>query len=107
MDIPLNPEVAALVEALNTFDGVETISSCCGYGKDVFNIWLIVEELDALPELLWHIDGCHTGVYGWGMEVTTDCAGSPVHFRLHSEAKGEQAYSEAVKIAEYMMNREL
>jgi hypothetical protein len=102
----LDSEVVELVNALNTFPGVETTSSCCGHGNDVFNIWFAVDDLDDLPEMLYHIDVCHSGVGGWSVEVTTDCGMSPVHFRLHSETKGEAAYSEATKLAKIMMQYE-
>ncbi len=102
MSNALDPEVVELIEAMNKFPGVETISSCCGHGKDVFNIWFVVEDLEDLPELLYCVDVCHNGVYGWSVEVTTDCGASPVHFRLHSKSQGEMAYLEAIKIAEFM-----
>ena len=98
----LDPEVVELVNAINMFAGVETVSSCCGHENDVFNIWFIVDDLNDLPGPLWCIDVCHSGVPGWNVEVSTDCAMMPVKFRLHSKAKGEQAYLEAIKIAEFM-----
>ena len=98
----LDPEVVDLVNALNTFPGVSTTSSCCGHGNDVFNIWFVVECLENLPELLYCIDGCHSGIYGWNVEVTTDCGMQPVSFRLHSEALGNKAYAEAIKLADFI-----
>jgi len=98
----LDPEVKELVEALNTFHRVKTIESCCGHGKDVINIWFTVKDLENLPQVLWYIDKCHNGIPGWSVEVTTDCAMSPVHFRLSSSTKGKQAYAEAAEIAKFI-----
>lgn len=98
----MDPEVIELVEALNLFPGIKTVESCCGHGKDTFNIWFEADDLESLPLVLWHIDGCHSGVCGWTVEVTTDCGMSPVHFRLGSSVKGEQAYSEAKQIAKFI-----
>jgi hypothetical protein len=102
---PMDPEAVELVEALNLFSGVRTISSCCGHGRDTFSIWFVVEDLESLPPILYHIDGCHSGVYGWAVEVTTDCAMSPVKFRLDSTSRGEQAYSEAQQIAKFIEDK--
>ncbi len=52
-----------------------------------------------LPELLYFFDACHTGVYGWSVFVTTDCAMSPVSFRAEGSSKGAKATEEVGRIA--------
>ena len=102
----LDPEVTELVKAINLFPGIKTIESCCGHGKNVFNIWFVANDLTDLPGVLYYVDKCHNGIPGWSVKVTTDCGMSPVHFRLSSSTRGEQAYLEAKKIAKFMNQSE-
>ena len=95
----LDPEVSQLVKAINRFPGIQTIDSCCGHGEHPFNISFIIDDLDALPPLLYWFDGCHTGYYGWEVIVTTDCAMMPVHFLAEGPAG---AYDEADNMARQM-----
>ena len=101
----MDPEVIELVKALNLFPGIKTVESCCGHGKDTFNIWFAADDLKRLPQVLWYISGCHNGIYGWAVEVTTDCSMRPVKFRLGSSSKGKAAYAEAEQIAKFIRGR--
>jgi hypothetical protein len=98
--IELDDQVTKLVHAMNSLPGIKTVESCCGHEKGVLCIWFKAESLDALPDLLYWFDGCHTGVFGWVVEVVTDCAMHSVTFCAHSNAVGNQAYCEANIIAE-------
>lgn len=98
----IDKESILLCNAMNCFPGIQTIESCCGHGKDCFRIWFDVEDLEDLPPLLYFFDGCHTGVYGWSIKVTTDCGMSPVSFYVESSTLGEEAYTESITMSEEM-----
>lgn len=102
-DIPtIDKEVIELCDAMNRFKGVTTFESCCGHGDYPFRVWFVVDSLESLPPLLYFFDGCHSGIYGWTVKVTTDCAMSPVHFCACSKLMGEGAYYESTEIARYL-----
>ncbi len=92
-------ECVALVDAMNEVNGIATIESCCGHGETPFRIWFVADSLAALPPLLYWFDACHSGVRGWKVIATTDCAASPVKFIAESESMGPDAYLEANEIA--------
>jgi hypothetical protein len=54
--------------------------------------------MKSLTPLLYWIDGCHSGRYGWRVIVYTDCGSGELFFRLEGP-KGEQAYDDAKHIA--------
>ena len=47
----LDKEVVPLVDALNAMEGVVTVESCCGHGKDPFYIWFYAESVDTVRPL--------------------------------------------------------
>ncbi|KKK57153.1 hypothetical protein LCGC14_3057350 [marine sediment metagenome] len=98
----IDEQIIPLYIEMNRFAGIQTISSCCGHDKDKFCIWFTVEDLEDLPALLYCFDGCHTGIYGWKVIVTTDCAMSPVKFLAESSTMGKKSYEESEVIAKYM-----
>ena len=102
MNESLDEEVIALVHALNRFEGINTISSCCGHGKSPFCIWFKAELLEDLPPIIYLFDKCHCGFWGWKVEVITDCAESPVTFMIEGPVG---AYDEANEIAKIMVKR--
>jgi hypothetical protein len=91
----LDAEVLSLCRAMNLFPGITTVESCCGHGRDPYRIWFVTDSLDALPLLLYWFDGCHTGHYGWSTIVNTDCAASPVIFRVEGPC-GDYAAADAI-----------
>lgn len=98
----IDSECVSLVKAMNTFPGISTFESCCGHGKNEFCIWFTAESLEALPALVYWFAACHSGVYGWHVEVATDCSQRPVSFLAESRKKGAAAYREAEQIAKAM-----
>lgn len=94
----IDPEVVDLCAAINKIPGVQTIESCCGHGSRPFKVWFVVNDLVDLPHVLYWFDGCHCGFYGWDVVVTTDCAKSPVTFKIQGPA-GDQGFAEAKEIA--------
>ena len=58
-------EIRELCRLLNSIDGVETTSSCCGHNERPCYIWFQVESIEALTylcfnffdnESLWHLE---------------------------------------------------
>ena len=47
-------EIRDLTKCLNEIDGIETIESCCGHGKDKCYIWFVVENCEILNKFLFH-----------------------------------------------------
>jgi len=99
----MDKECVALCDAINIVPGLQTIESCCGHGEWTFKIWLKVKSLEKLPVLLYFCDPCHIG-FRWTCTVETDCAMSPVTFVLESECTGEEAYEQARKITEKVID---
>ena len=87
-----------LVRALNRLPGITTIESCEGHDRMPFKIWFIADSLDALIEPCYWVDPCHCGQHGWQIIAQTDCAMSPIKFRLEGPV-GELAYEGAEEIA--------
>lgn len=95
-------ECRALVSVMNRFPGIRTIESCSGYGRHLMRIFFLATP-EALPTLVYWFSACHSGVHGWRVTVSTDCARSPVTFCAESTSVGAQAHREAVQIAEAML----
>ncbi len=104
----MDPECIPLVEAMNTLIGIYTFESCCGHGKRPFCIFFVAESLYSLPQLLYWFDKHYpstedvNGVDGWDIKAYTDCNMNKVRFMVTSTTKGEQAYAEANKIANFI-----
>lgn len=92
----MDPEVISLCDAMNEMSGIRTVESCCGHDRDNFLIWFYADSLESLPELLYWLDGCHSGFYGWRVTVKTDCAMSPATFLVEGP---QGAYHQADAIA--------
>ena len=97
----MDSECIALCNAMNRFPNIETYESCCGHGNTPYHIWFSTKRLRALPRLLYWFNGCHTGCYGWHVEVKTDCGMSPATFMLEGPT-GKVAYAESEHIANCM-----
>ncbi len=92
----MDVECIPLCDAINELPGLYTIDSCCGHNKKPFRIWFEARSLKHLPALLYYFDSCHCGFDDWRVLVTTDCAMSPVRFRVEGNIG---AYKEANTIA--------
>jgi hypothetical protein len=95
----LDPEVLSLCQALNALPGITTAESCSGHGREPVRIWFLADSLADLPVLLYWLDACHTGLRGWSVVATTDCAASPVIFRVEGPCGG---YAAADEIAAHL-----
>ena len=94
----MDAECVALCTAINKIAGLQTIESCCGHGEHLFKIWFVVEDPEHFPLLLYYCDPCHVG-FRWNCYAITDCAMSPVTFKLQSETLGAESYAQALRIA--------
>ena len=93
----MDKECINLCEQMNRYPGIRTFESCCGHGNSDYHIWFLVDNMMLLPRLIYWFAGCHCGIYGWHVEVTTDCGMSPVHFSL----VGPKEYDARYKIGVY------
>jgi len=94
----MDAECVNICDAINKIPGLRTLESCCGHGDYPFRIWFLIDDPRTLPMLLYFCDPCHVG-FRWDCKVTTDCAMSPVHYRIESLEIGEEAYLQAEVIA--------
>ena len=95
----MDEECKELVEAMNKFDGIQTVESCCGHGEYEYKIWFIARDLECLPELVYYFSPCHCGCYGWNVIATTDCSMRPIIFKVEGPIG---AYEDSRKIARAM-----
>ena len=98
----VDSDIVDLVIQMNRFEGIQTLDSCSGHGKDGVWIFFHTKSLEDLPPLLYYIDSCHCGVAGWQVIVYTDCSMCPATFWLKSTSVGQEAYDEAKIIANHM-----
>ena len=80
----IDPDCLVLVESMNRLPGIHTTCSCCGHGKTSFRIWFKAQSLHALRALLYWIDGCHSGAYGWSVIASSDCVMCPTYFAVQA-----------------------
>ncbi len=97
----IDKECIDLCNAMNKFNGIKTVESCCGHGKTPYRIYFFVRNLKCLPPLLYWFDICHNGIKGWKVIVYTGCSMRMVHFCLEGTI-GEQSYKESKEIANKM-----
>ena len=50
----IDKEIVTLCRTLNDIDGIETVESCCGHGKETCKIWFIVRDIKTLNRLCFH-----------------------------------------------------
>jgi len=99
----LDSECEDLILSLNKIPGIETTCSCCGHEEQPFRIWFVADSLAALPNVAYWFDSCHCGRPGWQVVAQTDCLKGPVLFMIEGPV-GKQAYQDAQKIAELILN---
>lgn len=99
----LDQECINLCKAINSIPGIETVESCCGHGESPYLIWIRVRNVGMLPHLTYWLDGCHSGLNGWRLEVYTNCDKSHNCWMIEGPSC---AYDEADKIAELIMSDE-
>ena len=56
----MDKECINLCDAINSIEGLMTIESCCGHGKDNFQIYFVLSDLSGayrMRHLLYWLDG--------------------------------------------------
>lgn len=94
----MDSECLKLCEALNLLPGILTTNSCCGHGERPYRIFFHAEDLDALPELCYWFDNCHSGESGWQVTVYTDCGMSPARFLIEGPIGAHDASKKIAKL---------
>lgn len=92
----IDPECIELCKAINRLPGIETQECCCGHNNNPYRIWFKCKSLGFLTPLLYYMNGCHSGHYGWSVRVKTDCGMCPPYFWIEGPIG---AYTEANDIA--------
>jgi hypothetical protein len=104
----LDPEVIRLVEAINKFDGLETVNSCSGHNKDTLCVWLIIPDND--NRWLYPLGRATDRRYnGDGFTLKVSCNDmrnprGPVAYLLESHAIGDEAYHQANALADRLID---
>ena len=108
-----------LCKAINKLQGLHTTNSCCGHGKESYNISIIAEHINDLYPLAKCVDFTVVKVYGWtltGIEMPylpksfemldfSRKHNLKVGFLLDSGANmGLKAYAQARRIALFILN---
>lgn len=102
----LDPGIRDLVRALNTFPGIETVSSCEGH-QDGFScgVYFVANNLDDLPLVLYWFDSCHSGE-NWIVVAGTDCTADHVTLHAYPHPDIADPAASSQRIAAAMMERE-
>jgi len=99
----MDKECIKLCDALNEIKGVETSESCCGHGVRPFSVWLKCDNSKQLFPLIRQISRNYAN-NDWHCEVAlTDMENRPIIFHLYSFNIGNEAYREADKIADRIL----
>jgi len=78
---PVDGEVVSLCEALNSLEGIETISSCCGHGYAPFRVYFVAKSLDDLRPILAAIDESEI----WTLRVSMATGNMKIYFALDGQ----------------------
>lgn len=91
-----------LCDTLNSLPGIRTSESCCGHGRESFDIWLYVESMQHLVILGRVLDRRYGCPEGWTLVVdnTDQPENCPIFWLTSGPVKGEQAYKDAKKLVE-------
>lgn len=95
-----------LCNALNSIPHVSTVESCCGHGKESFDIWFNCYKNRQLLPIARSISRNYSGITDeWSLLVAySDLPERPIFFQLSSNGvKGERAYKESKMIADNIL----
>ena len=97
-EITYDLECRQLCRALNAITpAVQTIESCSGHGAAPLRIALQVDDLAALPAVLYWLDACLSGESGWRCLVYTDCAADMVRWLIEGPAERANHLAAAIE----------
>jgi len=92
----MDKECIDLCIAMNKIPGIQTYESCCGHGKNPYNIYFLVQDLVYLPTLLKYLNKKY-----WTVQIRS--SGEFPEFELNGP-KGENAYKLSKEIADLISN---
>lgn len=98
----IDSECVYLCDALNSIPHVLTVESCCGHGKESFDIWFNCYKNRQLLPIARSISRNYSSLMDeWSLFVAySDLPERPIFFQLSSNnIKGERAYEESKIIA--------
>ncbi len=106
-DGKMDEEVIDLCNIMNELSGIETVDSCCGHGKDSFQIFFKVKnKMEGLFILTRSVDRRYWK-YGYLWKIELSCGDYwdgetlPISYCLHSgNITGEKAYNQANDLIE-------
>jgi hypothetical protein len=99
----IDKEIIELVKAINQFDGLETVISCCGHGKTPIQIWLKISNHD--DRWLYPLSRMLNRRYGaCRFTLSVDCNDrrhpyGPIMYLLESWEIGDHAYEDGIVLA--------
>jgi hypothetical protein len=80
----MDPECIPLCDALNIFNGITTIASCCGHGYAPFRAYFVASQLEDLKPILVFIDESPS----WKMRVSMATGNMEIYFVLEGPIGG-------------------
>ena len=105
VEAPIDKECLPLVNALNTIDGIETVTSCCGHGNNYFVISFYCYNVSALIKIYDSISNKKNIVISIGSEENSDYIvyENKLLFTLQINAIGPEAYKIADEYANELL----
>lgn len=87
-----------LCKAINLFDDVRTVESCCGHGKQQYCIWFTAKSLKKIKPLI-RVCNCHYS--GWHISIKYNWTFDNLYWELRFlGGMGQIAYDAAIKLAD-------
>lgn len=104
-DKQMDKECVRLCDAINKIPGLKTCWSCCGHGKEKFQVWFEVESVKNLPILLYFLDPQNSMLnYWWQCEVVAHFGMGRATFQIIADGVGKEVYGDADEIADQLEN---
>lgn len=99
-------EIIDLIQTLNKVQGLRTICSCSGHGKQPIRITLEIDTIENISYLLWGSTRFYDIYYTW--RLILDYGDKTINYPhliilLESKEKGDKAYNDATKLAKGLL----
>ena len=96
----IDDECLELSEAINLFDGVCTVESCCGHGRQQYCIWFEADNLRKMKPFLRVLNSHYSG---WHCSVHMNYTFNNIYWELrYLGGMGQIAYDAAGRLAQNM-----
>ena len=99
-------EVINLCFAINSIEGLHTIDSCCGHGKNPYNIFFRIRSLENLKTFLYAIDEDQRPS-GWDVQAYLNSLSDEVMFLLTGPVGDFQGAEKIAKMISKYLSRNL